>query len=83
MTSFVKYQNISFEDLSIKKNEFRDEEQLNDRTKYSNVSDEEVYLIKSLQKLGITIDISQNTQPPADEGSTFTNVRSTDDDLEE
>lgn len=83
MTSFVKYQNISFDDLSIKKNEFRDEEQLNDRTKYSNVSDEEVYLIKSLQKLGITIDISQNTQPPADEGSTFTNVQSTDDDLEE
>jgi hypothetical protein len=83
MTSFVKYQNISFDDLSIKKNEFRDEEQLNDRAKYSNVSDEEVYLIKSLQNLGITIDISHNTQPPADEGSTFTNVQSTDDDLEE
>jgi hypothetical protein len=88
MISFVKQQTISFAELSLKKNEYRNEDQLNELNKYSGVGDEEIYLIKSLQKLGISIDISQKPQDSSTTheehiGESFKNVPSSDDDIEE
>jgi hypothetical protein len=89
MILFVKHQTTSFTDLSIKKNEYRNEEKQNEMNKYNNLSDEDTMIVKSLQKLGISIDISQNLRKvPQDDinvdiDESFRNVRSSDDNVEE
>jgi hypothetical protein len=89
MILFVKHQTTSFTELSIKKNEYRNEEKQNEMNKYNNLSDEDTMIVKSLQKLGISIDISQNLgKVPQDDinvdiDESFRNVRSSDDNVEE
>jgi hypothetical protein len=57
MLKFVKNQNITFDSLTLKKHEYRSDEKNHEYSKYDAMDHGDVSIIKSLLKLGLTVDI--------------------------
>jgi hypothetical protein len=57
---FVKKQLVSFDDLVLKKSEFRDDARLKENLKYDAFEPEDISIIKALQQIGFDVDVRQN-----------------------
>jgi hypothetical protein len=57
---FVKKQLVSFDDLVLKKSEFRDDARLKENLKYDAFEPEDISIIRALQQIGFNVDVRQN-----------------------